>query len=80
MEVVEFRHTNRGKQALLKCMRNGTEHILSLSGGQKIISYTDSGKKKRVGKKKEQSLQIDDRLFVWATTNPTLVDPLIIRF
>ena len=80
MEVIEFRHTNRGKQALLKCMRNGTEHILSLSGGQKIISYTDSGKKKRVGKKKEQSLQIDDRLFVWATTNPTLVDPLIIRF
>ena len=80
MEVVEFRHTNRGKQALLKCMRNGTSHILSLSGGQKIITYTDGAKKKRLGKKNQQSLQIDDRLFVWATTNPTLVDPLIIRF
>jgi len=61
-------------------MRNGTSHILSLSGGQKIITYTDSAKKKRLGKKNQHSLQIDDRLFVWATTNPTLVDPLIIRF
>lgn len=80
MEVVEFRETNRGKMAVLKCMRNGTSHMLSVSSGSKIITYTDGAKKKISNKKEIRPLQIDDRLFVWATTNPTLVDPVIIRF
>lgn len=80
MEVVEFRETNRGKMAVLKCMRNGTSHILSVSSGSKIITYSDGAKKKISNKKEKRPLQIDDRLFVWATTNPTLVDPVIIRF
>ena len=76
MEVIEFSETHRGKRAILQCMRNGTMHNLSLSPGKYILTHM--GNKK--GKKSKLRLHIGDRMYVWATTNPTLVDPLIVKF
>jgi hypothetical protein len=76
MEVIEFSETHRGKRAILQCMRNGTIHNLSLSPGKYILTHM--GKKK--GKKSKLKLNLGDRMYVWATTNPTLVDPLIVKF
>ena len=76
MEVIEFSETHRGKRAILQCMRNGTIHNLSLSPGKYILTHM--GKKK--GKKSKLRLNLGDRMYVWATTNPTLVDPLIVKF
>jgi hypothetical protein len=76
MEVIEFSETHRGKRAILQCRRNGTIHNLSLSPGRYISTHM--GKKK--GKKSKLRLNIGDRIYVWATTNPTLVDPLIVKF
>ena len=50
-------------------------HNLSLSPE---IYLTRMGNKKR--KKSKLRLHIGDRMYVWATTNPTLVDPLIVKF
>jgi len=77
MEVVAFSETHRGVRAILHCMRNGTEHTLSLTVGRSIISYMDKKRKKTRYKMK---LNLGDRIYVWATTNPTLVDPLIVKF
>ena len=40
-----------------------------------MMNYSENGKITT-----GESLNIDDRLYIWATTNPTLVDPIIIRF
>ena len=76
MEVIEFSETHRGKRAILQCMRNGTIHNLSLSPGRYVSTHF--GNKK--GKRHKLRLNIGDRMYVWATTNPTLVDPLIVKF
>ena len=76
IEVIEFSETHRGKRAILQCMRNGTIHNLSLSPGRYVSTHF--GNKK--GKRHKLRLNIGDRMYVWATTNPTLVDPLIVKF
>lgn len=78
MEVVERSETNRGHRAILQCMRNGTRHSLSTTNRGAIIAYLDNAGRKKKKLQKEE-LKIGDRMYVWATTNPTLVDPLMFK-
>ena len=78
MEVIERSETNRGHRAILQCMRNGTRHSLSTTNRGAIIAYLDNAGRKKKKLQKEE-LQIGDRMYVWATTNPTLVDPLMFK-
>lgn len=75
MEVIEYKETNHGRRAVLHCLRNGTTHSVSVYGNSSIQTFMAARKSKRDAVK----LEMGDKLFVWATTNPALVDPLIFR-
>jgi len=75
MEVIEYKETNHGRRAVLHCLRNGTTHSVSVHGNSSIQTFMATRKSRRDADK----LEMGDKLFVWATTNPALVDPLIFR-
>jgi hypothetical protein len=77
MEVVRFEMSALGTRAVLLCLRNGTEHHLRLDEDRKIERYDEHGLLIQSNNDREASFVIGQRMYVLPTTNPTLVDPVL---
>ena len=77
MQVTRIEANAHGTSAVLVCQRNGTEHRIRLDEKRCIERY-DAGGQLVANHDRERELMIGQRMYVLPTTNPALVDPIIL--
>ena len=80
MEVTRVELSSHGTSAVLLCLRNGLEHRLRLDENRRIERYDKQGQIIDLqDRDRNHPIEIGQRMYVLPTTNPNLVNPILLH-